>query len=93
MGLGFVVFVLDWNHLYRGDFMLTAFVLCAICFAIMVATTYLFPEPFKSEAGPLVWEDWREPLRGQARGHGLGNYRLAAVAVLAIFIGLYLFFR
>jgi SSS family solute:Na+ symporter len=93
IGLGFVVFVLDWNHLYRGDFMLTAFVLCVICFAIMVVTTFLFPEPFKSEAGPLVWEDWREPLRGEAGGHGLGNYRLAAVAVLAIFIVLYLIFR
>jgi len=94
IGLGFLVFVLDWNHLYRGDFMLTAFVLCAICFAIMVATTFLFPESFKAEAAaPLVWEDWREPLRGRAGGHGLGNYRLAAMAVLAIFIGLYLFFR
>jgi SSS family solute:Na+ symporter len=93
MGLGAVVFILDWNHLYRGDFMLTAFVLCAICFAIMVATTYLFPEPLKAEAGPLVWEDWREPLRGEAGGHGLGNYRLAAAAVLAIFVILYLIFR
>src|SRR6266446_130378 len=90
MGLGFVVFVLDWNHLYRGDFMLTAFVLCAICFVIMVATTFLFPEPFKVEATALVWEDWRDPLRGQV-GHGLGNYRVAAVTVLVIFIGLYLF--
>ncbi len=92
MGLGFVVFVLDWNHLYRGDFMLTAFVLCAICFVIMVATTFLFPEPFKVEATALVWEDWRDPLRGQV-GHGLGNYRVAAVTVLVIFIGLYLFLR
>ena len=29
----------------------------------------------------LVWEDWREPLRGEAGGRGLGNYRLAGVTL------------
>jgi len=37
----------------------------------MVATTFMFPEPFKAEAKLLVWENWREPLRGEAGGHGL----------------------
>jgi solute:Na+ symporter, SSS family len=93
MALGFVAFYLDWNNIYRGDFMLIAFVLLAACLAIMVATTFLFPEPLKEEARPLVWEDWREPLRGDAHGHGLGNYRLAAAVVLATFVVLYLIFR
>ena len=31
MGLGFVTFYLDWNNIYRGDFMLTAFLLFVAC--------------------------------------------------------------
>jgi SSS family solute:Na+ symporter len=59
----------------------------------MVVTTWLFPEPLKAEAGLLVWENWREPLRGDAGGRGLGNYRLLAGVVLAVFAVLYLVFR
>lgn len=93
MALGFVAFYIDWNNIYRGDFMLIAFLLLVICLGIMIVTTFLFPEPLKAEAKPLIWEDWREPLRGEAHGHGLGNYRVAAGAVLATFILLYLIFR
>jgi SSS family solute:Na+ symporter len=93
MGLGLVAFYLDWNNIYRGDFMFIAFLLLVACIVMMVVTTGLFPEPLKEEARPLVWEDWREPLRGQAGGHGLGNYRLAAVVVLTVFVTLYLVFR
>src|SRR5882724_8197574 len=38
MALGLVAFVLDWNHIYRGDFMLIAFLLLAACVSIMVVT-------------------------------------------------------
>lgn len=93
MALGLVTFLLDWNNLYRGDFMLIAFLLLVACLVIMVATTFMFPEALKPEARPLVWEDWREPLRGQAGGRGLANYRLASVAILATFVVLYLVFR
>jgi solute:Na+ symporter, SSS family len=93
MLLGFVTFYLDWNKIYRGDFMLIAFLLFVACVVIMVVTTWLFPEPLKAEAGLLVWENWREPLRGDAGGRGLGNYRLLAGVVLAVFAVLYLVFR
>lgn len=93
MLLGLAVFVLDWNHIYRGDFMLTAFVLLLVCIAIMIATSFAFPEPLKQEAELLVWTDWREPLRGQPEGSGLANYRIAAGAVLLAFVVLYLIFR
>ncbi len=93
MALGAAAFVLDWNNIYRGDFMLIAFLLLVACLAIMVVTTYWFPEPLKEEARPLIWEDWREPLRGEAHGHGLGNYRFASAAVLITFVVLYLVFR
>ncbi|MDO8539721.1 MAG: sodium/solute symporter [Opitutaceae bacterium] len=93
MGLGGVTFVLDWFNLYRGDFMLIAFLLLVACIVIMVASTFLFPEPLKNEARPLVWEDWREPLRGEAGGRGLGNYRILTIVVLAVFAALYVIFR
>jgi SSS family solute:Na+ symporter len=93
MALGLVTFYLDWNHLYRGDFMLTAFLLLVACLVIMIATTFMFPETLKPEAGPLIWEDWREPLRGQAGGRGLANYRLATGLVLVVFAVLYIVFR
>lgn len=93
MGLGLVAFLLDWNAIYRGDFMLIAFLLLVACVAIMVVTTFLYPEPLKAEARPLVWEDWREPLRGDAGGRGLGNYRVLTVTVLAVFACLYVIFR
>jgi SSS family solute:Na+ symporter len=93
MALGFVVFLLDWNNIFRGDFMLMAFVLLLACLAIMAGTTLAFPEPLKPEAQALVWTDWREPLRGQAGGSGLANYRVTAALVLLVFVVLYLLFR
>ena len=59
----------------------------------MVAASRLMPEPLREEARPLVWEDWREPLRGEAHGRGLGNYRVLAVVVLLCFAVLYVVFR
>jgi len=93
MGMGAVMFIVDWQKIYQGDFMLIAFLLLAACLGVMVMTTYMFPEALKPEAKSLVWEDWREPLRGPAHGHGLGNYRLAALAVVGAFVVLYLIFR
>jgi SSS family solute:Na+ symporter len=93
MALGALTFVLDFTGAYRGDFMLIAFLLFVACLIIMVATTFMFPEPLKAEARILVWEDWREPLRGEAGGRGLGNYRVLTVVVLIVFVALYVLFR
>jgi len=75
------------------DFMLTAFYLLVTCCTIMVMASLLRPEPLREEARALVWEDWREPLRGKAHGHALGNYRILAAVVLATFVTLYFLFR
>jgi solute:Na+ symporter, SSS family len=91
--LGFVMFYLDWNNLYHGDFMLTAFWLLLACMLIMVVTTFLFPEPLKAGAETLIWENWREPLRNSAGGVGLADYRVVSLLILAVFIGLYFIFR
>jgi SSS family solute:Na+ symporter len=91
--LGAVVFYLDWTKLYAGDFMLTAFFLFVACSVIMIAASYAFPEKLKEDAVALVWEDWREPLRRNVNGNALGNYRAVVAGLLAVFVGLYLWFR
>jgi len=93
MALGAVMFVVDWNGLYKGDFMLTAFLLLLACLAIMVATTFLFPDPSKKKPDRWFGKIGANPLRGKAHGRGLGNYRLASAAVLATFVILYVIFR
>ena len=93
IALGFVAFYLDWNKIYRSDFMLIAFFLFVACVAIMVVTTFLFPERLKAEAEQLVWKSWREPLQGSAGGRGLADYRMVSAVILLVFIGLYLVFR
>ncbi len=91
--LGAVMFYVDWHKIYNGDFMLIAFFLLVACMLLMIAASFALPETMKPEAKILVWEDWREPLRGEAGGHGLGNYRVLTVLVLCVFVGLYVWFR
>ncbi len=94
--LGAVVFVLDWYKAATGwnvNYMMASFYLFLICNAMVVAASLFYPEPMKAEARLLVWEDWREPLRGEAHGHGLGNYRVLSGVVVACFILLYVIFR
>ncbi len=93
MILGAVTFWLDWNNIYRGDFMMIAFLLFVACSVILILTSLTMPEQVRKEALPLIWEDWKEPLRGKADGHGLGNYRFASVAVVVVFAALYFLFR
>jgi len=84
----------DWFA--RGllsDFMLTSFGMFCICLVIQVVASLAMPETLKEEASNLVWKDWREPLRGEAHGHGMGNYRILTVLVLVTFLTLYHIFR
>jgi len=91
--LGIAMFCMDFSGIYSGDFMLIAFLLLLACVVVMIATSLAFPEPLKPEALELIWEDWRVPLRSNAGGQGLASYHLAVVALMCIFVGLYLGFR
>ncbi|MHB8972150.1 MAG: sodium:solute symporter family transporter [Pirellulaceae bacterium] len=106
--IGVVIFFLDlfklaaWNrvleahrHLTGIDLtsMIASFYLCVLCGLIILIVSHLHPEPLKEEAKPLVWEDWREPLRGDPHGRGLGNYRVLSAVVVATFVLLYYLFR
>jgi len=90
---GVVMFVLDWNGLYTGNFMMTAFYLLVLCSALIIACSYVFPEPLREESKPLVWESWREPLRAVPGTRGLGDFRFLSVVVILVFIVLYVVFR
>ena len=90
--LGLVMFYLDWNGIYSGNFMMTAFYLLVICSVIMYVSSRIYPEPLKDEARLLVWESWKEPLRSKT-GKGLSDYRVLSGVVLATFIILYVIFR
>jgi solute:Na+ symporter, SSS family len=76
-----------------NDWMLTSFYMLGVCCVLMWVASKWMPEPMKEEARPLIWTDWTEPLRGDPHGHGLGNYRILAGVVLAIFVVLYFIFR
>jgi SSS family solute:Na+ symporter len=73
--------------------MIASFYLFVLCGAIVVAVSLRWPQPLKEEARPLVWADWREPLRGEVQGRGLGNYRVLSLVVVLTFILLYYVFR
>jgi SSS family solute:Na+ symporter len=91
--LGLILFILDWNGWIKANFMMTAFYLLVICSVIMYVASRLWPEPLKEEAKALVWENWREPLRGDPHGRGLGDYRVLSALVLLTFMVLYYCFR
>jgi len=88
--------VVEWHLQHTGillSSMTTSFYLWVLSSAIIVVVSLLYPRPLKAEATLLVWNNWREPLRGEAHGHGLGNYRVLSVVVIATFILLYVLFR
>ena len=89
-------FLHEYNVFCRfavNDFMLTAFYMLVICSVIMMIASVVMEEPLKAEALPLVWKNWREPLRGDQHGRGLGDYRVLSAVVLIVMIMLYVAFR
>lgn len=86
----------DWHKQVSGGIELTSmmasFYLLVFCSGILVVGSYLLPEPLKEEARPLVWDNWREPLRRTTAGRGLGDYRVMSLLVFVTFITLYVLF-
>ncbi len=82
----------SWSGINMHQMMVSFYMFVACC-VILILGSLAMPEPVKEEAKLLIWENWREPLRGQAEGRTLGNYRVAAAATLAAFVILYIVFR
>jgi hypothetical protein len=66
--LGLVAFVLDWNHIYHSDFLMVAFLLLVCCLAIMVVTSFLFPERLKPEARAARVGELARTVASRSRG-------------------------
>ena len=90
---GFAAFVIDWYRWYPGNFLMTAFYLFVLCSVVMTAASVAFPGPPGEEAKGLLWEGWRDALKGEPGGHGFGDYRVLAGVVVCVFISLYCIFR
>jgi len=90
--IGLIMFYLDWNGIYSGNFMMTAFYLLVLCSIIMYTASKMYPEPLKEEAKLLVWESWKEPLMSKT-GRWLADYRVLSGLVLITFVVLYIVFR
>ncbi|MBN1509824.1 MAG: sodium:solute symporter [Sedimentisphaerales bacterium] len=92
--LGITVFALDWYKDYTGwnvQFMMAAFYLFAICSAVLVVASLVWPHQHTAESDRLVWRNPLEAL--QDRGwRGLGNYKLLAGLLFAIMVLLYVIF-
>ena len=93
IALGCATFYLDWNNIYRGDFMLTAFWLLAACLAIMTTCSFAFPEPLKADSQILVWNSLAEPFRAKMEGYNPTKYRRFCGVILILFLTLFFIFR
>jgi SSS family solute:Na+ symporter len=91
--IGFILFVLDWNGIYRVNFMMTAFYLLLLCSLIIYVFSRVYPEKLKDEAKLLVWESFKEPLKSTVHTGLLGNFKVLSAAVFLSFVILYYVFR
>ncbi len=94
--LGAVVFFLDFFKAHTGwnvHWMMASFYLAVICAAIVITVSLLKPDSSPSpEREGLVWKSPLEAFRGPA-WHGIGNYKLLSVLLVAIMVALYVVFR
>ena len=92
--LGVAVFLLDWYKEYTGwnlQFMMAAFYLFAICSAVLVTTSLIWPHRHTPQSERLVWRNPLEALH-EAGWTGILNYKVLAGLLFAIMILLYVVF-
>ncbi|MFH0991203.1 MAG: sodium:solute symporter [bacterium] len=93
--LGFTVFLLDWFKESTGwnvPFMMASFYLACLCAVILIAASYLKPEPLTAEKEALVWNNPFDAFRSQA-WKGMGNYRFLSALLFTVMIILYFIFQ
>ena len=83
------MFVLDWKKIYQrrlyADRRSCLLIICLGDNGGNLASR--FPETLEARSRNVRFgQNWREPLRGQASGNGLANYRVAAALVLSVFV-------
>ncbi len=96
--LGLVLFVLNFNQLnYIGDYeinaLFQAFLLFVIESLLLVLLSFIFPHRHTAESETLVWRSPLEALRSTSgTWRGLGDYRVLSVLLVAVMVGLYVWF-
>jgi solute:Na+ symporter, SSS family len=92
--LGVVVFLLDWYKDYTHwnlQFLMAAFYLFAICSAVLVATSLIWPHAHTPQSDRLVWSNPWAAL-ADAGWRGVTNYKLMAGLLFGIMVLLYVVF-
>ncbi|MCU0916646.1 MAG: sodium:solute symporter [Planctomycetes bacterium] len=92
--LGITVFTLDWYKAYTGwnlQFMMAAFYLFVICSAVLIVTSWRWPQRHTPQSERLVWKNPLEAVR-EAGWPGLLNYKLLAGLLFVVMILLYTVF-
>ena len=95
LGLGlFVVNVKGLNVI--GDFEIGSLLQAAILFVFeslcLIVLSYIFPHKHTTESEALVWKSPLDALRSENAWRGVGDYRLLAALLVAVMIGLYVWF-
>jgi solute:Na+ symporter, SSS family len=93
--MGFTVFLLEWFNKYTGwsvNFMMAGFYLFAICSAVLVSVSLLYPQPADHPGNVLVWKNPLDALRGEA-WRGIGNYKILSAILFIAMVVLYIIFR
>jgi SSS family solute:Na+ symporter len=92
--LGFAVFLLDWFKDRTGwnvPSMMATFYLFVVCSGILAVVSLLRPHVHTEESARLVWKRPADALRGPW-GPGLFDYRLVALILFLLMVGLYAVF-
>jgi len=83
-----------WIHpfFYQTPFMLMTFYMFIACVALQIVLTLAMPKLADEDPEKLYWENPLDAVRSPG-WPGLGNYRLLAAFITAVFIVLYFLFR
>jgi solute:Na+ symporter, SSS family len=91
--IGDVTPVASWLGVISGDsFMMVAVYLLIACVVMQVLFSLIWPVGERELASGLYWNSPLDPLREKG-WHGIGNYRLLAVALLGVMAVLYWIFH
>jgi solute:Na+ symporter, SSS family len=93
-GLGFTVFLLDWNKDSTGwnvPFLMAAFYLFIICSVILFTVSAFFPQSHTKGSAALVWDNPSAALRAPG-WKGIGNYKFLSLLLFLTMAALFLIF-
>lgn len=90
--VGLVVFILTRLGMIPINSLLMAFVLFVAESAAIVVLSLLMPHRHTPESEQLVWKSPWEALRGGSRWHGLLDYRVCALLLVVVMVGLYVWY-